>query len=149
MLAAFLAAAALASQPQQQLSLRPFAQGLRPLTAIASTPAEPRRLYAVEQSGRIVYFVNGRLSGTFIDLRSRITSGGEQGLLSLAFHPSYKRNHRFYVDYTDTNGNTRVVEFRSRNGRGLASSARQLLFVHQPYANHNGGELQFDRNGFL
>ena len=149
MLATLLAAAALVSQQQQQLSVQPFAQGLRPLTGIASTPAEPKRLYAVEQSGRIVYFVNGRLGGTFIDLRGRITSGGEQGLLSLAFHPNYKRNHRFYVDYTDTHGNTRVMEFRSRNGRGIASSARQLLFVRQPYVNHNGGELQFDRAGFL
>ena len=80
MIAALLAAAAAAFAPssadQEQLSLRPFAQGLRPLTAIASTSAEPRRLYAVEQSGRIVYFVNGRLRGTFIDLRGRITSGG-------------------------------------------------------------------------
>src|SRR6266568_2999067 len=149
MLAALVAAAALVSQQQQQLSVQPFAQGLRPLTGIASTPAQPKRLYAVEQSGRIVYFVNGRLGGTFIDLRGRITSGGEQGLLSLAFHPNYKRNHRFYVDYTDTHGNTRVMEFRSRNGRGIASSARQLLFVRQPYVNHNGGELQFDRAGFL
>jgi glucose/arabinose dehydrogenase len=152
MIAALLAAAAAfapSSADRQQLSLRPLAQGLRPLTAIASTPAEPRRLYAVEQSGRIVYFVSGRLRGTFIDLRSRITSGGEQGLLSLAFHPDYKRNHRFYVDYTDTSGNTRVVEFRSRNGRAIASSGRQLLFVRQPYVNHNGGELQFDRKGLL
>src|SRR2546423_15298305 len=152
MIAALLVAGAAfapASADQQQLSLRPFAQGLRPLTAIASTSAEPRRLYAVEQSGRIVYFVNGRLRGTFIDLRGRITSGGEQGLLSLAFHPDYKHNHRFYVDYTDTRGNTRVVEFRSRNGSGVASSARQLLFVRQPYANHNGGGLQFDRGGVL
>ncbi len=149
MLATLLAAAALVSQQQQQLSVQPFAQGLRPLTGIASTPAQPKRLYAVEQSGRIVYFVNGRIGGTFIDLRGRITSGGEQGLLSLAFHPNYKRDHRFYVDYTDTHGNTRVMEFRSRNGRGIASSARQLLFVRQPYVNHNGGELQFDRAGFL
>src|SRR5919201_5724465 len=150
MLAALLAsAAALLAPQQQQLSLRPFASGLRPLTAIASTSAEPNRLYAVEQSGRIVYFVNGRLRGTFIDLRRRVVSGGEQGLLSIAFHPNYRRNHRFYVDYTDTSGNTRVVEFRSRNGRGLVSTARQLLFVRQPYANHNGGELEFDRAGNL
>ena len=92
MLAAFLAAVALASH-QQQISVQPFAQGLRPLTAIASTPAEPKRLYAVEQSGRIVYFVNGRLGGTFIDLHGRVKSGGEQGLLSLAFSPNYKRDH--------------------------------------------------------
>src|SRR5437762_192454 len=152
MIAPLLAAAALVvptSANQQQLSLRPFARGLSALTAIASTPAEPRRLYAVEQVGRIRYFVNGRLGGVFLDIRDRVTSGGEQGLLSVAFHPSYARNHRFYVDYTDRNGNTRVVEFRSRNGRGVKPTARQLLFVRQPYANHNGGELQFDSSGRL
>src|SRR5207253_11210515 len=120
MLVALLASAALVSQQQQQLSAQPFAQGLRPLTAIASTPAEPKRLYAVEQSGRIVYFVNGRLGGTFIDLHGRGKSGGEPGLLSLAFSPNYKRDHRFYVDYTDIYGATRVVEFRARPGRGSA-----------------------------
>ena len=152
MLAQVLAAAALvlpAAQAQQELSVRPFAQGLSALTAIASTPAEPRRLYAVEQVGRIRYFVNGKLRGTFLDIRDRVLSGGEQGLLSVAFHPGYARNHRFYVNYTDKSGNTRVVEFRSRNGRGVKSTARQLLFVRQPYANHNGGELQFDSGGQL
>jgi glucose/arabinose dehydrogenase len=127
----------------------PYASGLSALTAIASTAAEPNRLYAVEQVGRIRYLVNGRVRGTFLDIRDRITSGGEQGLLGLAFSPNYKRNHRFYVDYTDGQGNTRVVEFRSRNGRGVKPTARQLLYVRQPYANHNGGELQFDRNGLL
>jgi glucose/arabinose dehydrogenase len=134
---------------RRQLTLQPFGSQLSALTGIASTPAEPRRLYAVEQIGRIRYLVNGRLGGTFLDIRSRVLSGGEQGLLSVAFHPAYKRNHRFYVNYTDRNGDTRVVEFRSRNGRAILSSARQLLFVNQPYANHNGGELQFDRNGLL
>src|SRR5437870_9289541 len=152
MIAPLLAAAALvapASDAQHELSVRPFARGLGPLTAIASTPAEPRRLYAVEQDGRIVYFVDGRLRGTFLDIRNRVVSGGEQGLLSVAFHPAYARNHRFYVDYTDRNGNTRVIEFRSRNGLGVKSTARQLLFVRQPYANHNGGELQFGSSGLL
>jgi glucose/arabinose dehydrogenase len=152
MVASFLAAVALAapaSAQQLQLSLQPFASGLGALTAVASTPAEPKRLYAVQQVGRIRYFVNGRLAGVFLDIRDRVASGGEQGLLSVAFHPNYARNHRFYVDYTDKNGNTRVVEFRSRNGRGVKSTARQLLFVRQPFANHNGGELQFDRNGRL
>jgi glucose/arabinose dehydrogenase len=148
MLAALLAAVALVPT-QQQLSVRPYASGLGALTALASTPAEPRRLYAVEQVGRIRYLVNGKVRGTFLDLRDRVVSGGEQGLLSVAFHPNYARNHRFYVNYTDKQGNTRVVEFRSRNGRGLKSTARQLLFVRQPFANHNGGELQFDRNGLL
>jgi glucose/arabinose dehydrogenase len=149
MLATFFAAAALLAHQQQHASLQPYVSGLGALTGISSTPAEPNRLYAVEQAGVIKYLINGRVRGTFIDLRDRITSGGEQGLLSVAFHPGYKRNHRFYVDYTDKQGNTRVVEFRSRNGRGLKSTARQLLFVRQPYANHNGGELQFDRHGLL
>jgi glucose/arabinose dehydrogenase len=152
MLAEVLAAAALVlpgAQAQQELSARPYASGLSPLTGISSTTAEPRRLYAVEQVGRIKYFVNGKLGGTFLDIRDRIVSGGEQGLLSIAFHPSYARNHRFYVNYTDRSGNTRVVEFRSRNGRAVKSTARQLLFVRQPYANHNGGELQFDSGGML
>jgi glucose/arabinose dehydrogenase len=152
MLAHVFAAAALVlpgSQAQQELSVKPFAHGLTGLTAIASTPAEPRRLYAVEQVGRIRYFVNGKLGATFLDIRDRVLSGGEQGLLSVAFHPGYGSNHRFYVNYTDKSGNTRVVEFRSRNGRGVKSTARQLLFVRQPYANHNGGELEFDSNGLL
>jgi len=152
MIAPILAAASLivpASQSQQQLSLKPFARGLSALTAIASTPAEPRRIYAVEQVGRIRYFVNGRLGGTFLDIRERVLSGGEQGLLSVAFHPNYRQNHRFYVNYTDRHGDTRVVEFRSRNDRAIKSSARQLLFVRQPFANHNGGELQFDRDELL
>src|SRR2546427_3946063 len=152
MLAEVLAAAALVlpgSPAQHELSVRPYASGLSALTAIASTPAEPRRLYAVEQVGRIRYFVNGKLRGTFLDIRDRVLSGGEQGLLSVAFHPGYARNHRFYVNYTDKSGNTRVVEFRSRNGLAVKSTARQLLFVRQPYANHNGGELQFDSSGRL
>lgn len=148
-LAAAVALAAPTATAKQQLSIQPYASGLPALTAIVSTPAEPQRLYAVEQIGRIVYFENGRLAGTFLDIRDRVLSGGEQGLLSMAFSPGYAKNHRFYVDYTDKQGNTRVVEFRSRNGVGLASTARQLLFVKQPYANHNGGQLQFDRNGYL
>jgi glucose/arabinose dehydrogenase len=153
MLAQVLAAAVALALPnttaRTQLSLQPYASAPSGVTAIVSTPAEPQRLYAVEQVGRIVYFVGGRLAGTFLDIRERVVSGGEQGLLSLAFSPGYAKNHRFYVNYTDKSGNTRVVEFRSRNGRALKSSARQLLFVRQPYSNHNGGELQFDRNGLL
>jgi glucose/arabinose dehydrogenase len=152
MLTSLLAAAALVvptAQTQQKLSVVPVARGLGALTALASTRAEPRRLYAVEQVGRIRYLVNGRVRGTFLDIRERVVSGGEQGLLGLAFHPNYRSNHRFYVNYTDRNGDTRVVEFRSRNGIAIKSSARELLFVEQPYANHNGGQVVFDRNGLL
>jgi hypothetical protein len=123
---------------------------LEGLTSIASTSAEPGRFYATTKRGRVLIFVNGKLRGVFLNIEDRVQSAAsEQGLLSIAFHPNYRRNHRFYVDYTDFRGDTRVIEFRSRNGRAIKSSGRRLLFVKQPEANHNGGELQFDRNGLL
>jgi glucose/arabinose dehydrogenase len=137
------------STTKAQASFRPYASGFSGVTAIVSTPAEPRRLYVVEQVGRIRYLVNGRLRGTFLDIRGRVASGGERGLLSVAFSPAYATNHRFYVNYTDLNGNTRVVEYRSRKGKAIRSSGRQILFVRQPYANHNGGELQFGPDKLL
>ena len=153
MIASVLAAAALvapASAGHQHVSVRPFASGLESLTAVASTPAEPTRLYAVTKRGRVLTFVNGRQRGVFIDLEDRVLStDSEQGLLSIAFHPDYRRNHRFYVNYTNFGGDTRIVEFRSRNGRGIKSTARVLLSVEQPRSNHNGGDLQFDKSGFL
>ena len=153
MIASVLAAAALVapvSAGHQHVSVRPFASGLEALTAVASTPAEPTRLYAVTKRGRVLTFVNGRQRGVFIDLEDRVLStDSEQGLLSIAFHPDYRRNHRFYVNYTNFGGDTRIVEFRSRNGRGIKSTARVLLSVEQPRSNHNGGDLQFDKSGFL
>jgi glucose/arabinose dehydrogenase len=141
--------AAPCSVDRAQATFRPYVSGLSAITYIAANRAEPKRLYVVEQDGRIRYLVGGRVRGTFLDLRNAVISGGEQGLLSMAFHPNYAKNHRFYVDYTDKNGDTRVVEFRSRNGKGLRSTARQLLFVDQPYANHNGGQLEFGPDGLL
>src|SRR5919199_3753645 len=154
MLGSILAAAcALAVSPcapeRAAVSFRPYAAGFSAITYVAATPAEPRRLYVVEQVGRIRYLVDGRGKRTFLDIRNLVLSGGEQGLLSVAFHPNYKRNHRFYINYTDRRGDTRVVEYRSRNGRGIRSSARQLLFVNQPYSNHNGGQLPFGPDGLL
>lgn len=131
------------------LSFQQVASGLASPVDVASAPGDPSTLYVVEQQGTIKIVKGGRVTGTFLDIRSRVRSGGEQGLLSVAFHPAYAQNHRFYVDYTDTNGDTRVVELTSANGVGQPGSERQLLFVHQPYANHNGGQLQFDKSGYL
>jgi glucose/arabinose dehydrogenase len=123
--------------------------GLDSPVDVRSAPGDPSTLYVVEQPGEIKLIRNGAVAGTFLDLRGKVRSGGEQGLLSVAFHPNYAQNHLFYVSYTDTNGDSRVVQYRSANGVGVPSSAKQLLFVHQPYANHNGGDLQFDKKGFL
>jgi glucose/arabinose dehydrogenase len=145
---AVVLAAATALAPT--LAIRPIAKDLDRITSIASTPAEPRRLYATTKTGRILYLVDGKVRGTFLNIEGRVGSqSSEQGLLSVAFHPNYRKNHRFYVDYTEYRGDTRVVEFRSRRGRGVTRTARQLLYVRQPAANHNGGDLQFDRGGLL
>ena len=117
---------------------------------VAAPRSEPGRVYVVEQVGRIRVLVNGRMrAAPFLDIRGRVASGGERGLLSVAFHPSYARNRRFYVNYTDVNGDTRVVEYRSDGTRALPRTARRLLFVDQPYPNHNGGQLAFGPDGRL
>jgi glucose/arabinose dehydrogenase len=132
------------------LSLRRVVGGLDSPLHLTGPRSEPNRLYIVEQAGRIRVVENGRLrSEPFLDIRQRVVSGGEQGLLSVAFHPNYGENRRLYVNYTDRNGDTRVVEFRSDGERALLDTARQLLFVEQPYANHNGGLVAFGPDGKL
>jgi len=131
------------------LGLRPVLTGLDSPLYVAAAPGQKNALYVVEQIGDIKVAVNGKLRARrFLDIRSQVTAGGEQGLLSVAFHPKYAKNHKFYVDYTDTNGDTRVVEYRSV-GYVAVKRLRQLLFVKQPYANHNGGQLQFGPDGRL
>ena len=131
------------------LRLVPVAQAQAPVYATAA-PGEPNRLYIVEQAGRIVVLENGHLRATpFLDIRPQVSSGGERGLLSVAFDPGYQQNRRFYVDYTDTNGDTRVVRYRSDGTRAIPSSATQLLFVKDFAPNHNGGQLQFGPDGRL
>lgn len=141
--------ASASGSPRTSYAFGQIASGLSSPVYVTSAPGDPTTLYVVEQTGTIKIFRNGAVGATFLDLRSRVKSGGEQGLLGLAFHPQYQSNHRFYVDYTDLNGDTRVVEFRSANGVGQAGSGRQLLFMKDPYPNHNGGNLQFDRQGYL
>jgi glucose/arabinose dehydrogenase len=120
-----------------------------PVYATAA-PGEPGNLYVVEQAGVIRVLSGGRIRSTpFLDIRSQVLSGGEQGLLSVAFDPAYSKTHRFFVDYTDRNGDTHVVEYRSNGTRAIPSSAKQRLFVKDFASNHNGGQLQFGPDGRL
>jgi glucose/arabinose dehydrogenase len=144
-----LPAASGAGTERQQLSVVRVARGFEQPVYVAATPSEPARLYVVEQAGRIFVLEKGKRR-LFMDIRGRVGSdGSEQGLLSMAFHPSYAKNRRFYVNYTDRAGDTRVVEFRSNGRRALLGTARQLLFVDQPYSNHNGGQVHFGPDGML
>jgi glucose/arabinose dehydrogenase len=141
--AALLAVALSAAAPPVVVAHVPQA-----LTQVTSTAAEPARLYLVEQRGIVLVREGGKLR-TFLDIHSLVSCCGEQGLLSIAFHPKYAQNHRFYVDYTDSNGDSRVVEYRSNGRTALTSPTRQLMFEHQPYSNHNGGQLAFGPDGLL
>lgn len=125
--------------------------GLGDALFVTGAPGQPGRLFVVQQSGRIRVLQNGRLLGRpFLDVSGRISAGGERGLLGLAFHPDYARNGRFYVNYTDRSGDTRVVEYRRASAtRADPSSARVLLGVDQPFPNHNGGALAFGPDGML
>ena len=110
----------------------------------------PGVLYVVEQAGLVRVVRRGAVQPQpFLDLRARVKAGGEQGLLGLAFSPGYAKNQQFVVNYTDGNGHTRVVRYRSNGTRALPASAKQLLFVEQPYSNHNGGMVSYGRDGLL
>ena len=144
LLAVLTAALALAAPPAV------VARGLDSPTHVAAPVSEPGKLYVVEQAGVIRVVEKGRIRPLpFLDIRNLVSSGGERGLLSVAFHPRYATNRLLYVDYTDRNGDTRVVEYRSDGTRAIPSSARELLFERQPYANHNGGQLVFGPDGLL
>ena len=108
-------------------------------------------VYIVQQGGQIIVADGaGHRRGTFLDIQGRITSGGERGLLGLAFHPDFRHNRRFFVDYTDKNGNTNISEFRATSMTTAdAGSERVILHVAQPYPNHNGGMVAFGADGFL
>jgi glucose/arabinose dehydrogenase len=135
---------------QLRLRLQLIASGLESPLALAVPGNERNRLYVAEQDGRVRVIVRGRLrAAPFLDIRSLVTSGGEQGLLGLAFHPNYQRNRRFYVQYTDNEENTRVVEYRTNGTRALAGTRRQIFFAEDPYGNHNAGQLAFGRDGGL
>ena len=147
--AAAVAVVAAASARGSALHLVKVGQFDAPVYATAA-PGEPGRLYVVEQAGVIRILDHGSVRPQpFLDIRPLVTSGGEQGLLSVAFAPDYPKSHRFFVDYTDKNGDTRVVQYRSNGATAIPSSAKQLLFVKDFAANHNGGQLQFGPDGKL
>jgi glucose/arabinose dehydrogenase len=133
------------------LTARLVVSGLASPLDLQSAPGDGERLYVVEQGGRIRVVRGGQLAAApFLDVSSRISSGGERGLLGLAFHPQFAANRRFFVNYTDRNGDTHVSEFRAGSADAAeAASERELLVVPQPYSNHNGGGLAFDNAGRL
>lgn len=133
------------------LDTQVVAAGLTNPLYLTSPPGD-QRMFVVEQPGRIRIVANGSLRTTpFLDITDRVLAGGERGLLSVAFHPQYAATGYFYVDYTDAAGDTRVERYQVSANPDLAdkASAKPILFVDQPYANHNGGLVLFGPDGML
>lgn len=111
------------------------------------------RLFVVEKAGRIRIVEGGRLlPEPFLDIDDRVkSSGNEQGLLGLAFHPDFERNGRFFVAYTANDDANTLAEFRAAPGadRADAASERVLLAIDDFASNHNGGMVAFGRDGYL
>ena len=131
--------------------LDPVATGLES-PVFLTAPSGDARLFVVEQPGRIRVIRNGRLvPRPYLDISAKVGYGGERGLLGLAFHPHFAQNGRFYVNYTDRNGDTRVERYEAAPAADSAdpASARLVLSVAQPYANHNGGDVLFGPDGML
>jgi len=133
------------------IAARLVASGLRSPLDLQSVREDRERLYVVEQGGRIRVVRNGQLQATpFLDVSDRVSTGGERGLLGLAFHPRFAQNRRFFVNYTDPAGDTRLAEFTASSADAAsAASERVLLRVAQPFPNHNGGGLAFGSDGYL
>jgi glucose/arabinose dehydrogenase len=136
----------------QTIGLRSFATGFTSPLEIVNTGDS--RLFVVEQGGAIkILNADGTVNPTpFLNISTLITSGGERGLLGLAFHPNYATNGFFYINYTNLAGNTVIARYTVDSANpniANASSASILLTVAQPYANHNGGSLKFGPDGYL
>ena len=120
---------------------------------VAQPPDGSDDLYVVEKGGVVRLVRRGQVRGEpFLDVSDQVSTGSEQGLLSIAFAPDYADSGLFYVDYTDTQGDSRIVEYRRSGEDPLVAdegSAREVLFVDQPFENHNGGLVLFGPDGDL
>ncbi|MBI2903097.1 MAG: PQQ-dependent sugar dehydrogenase [Candidatus Methylomirabilis oxyfera] len=135
------------------IELVPVLEGLTNPLYVTNARDGTNRLFIVEQAGRILVLQSGAAAPTvFLDIRSKVLSGGERGLLGLAVHPHMTDNRRFFVNYTRRpDGATVIAEYRvSAANRDVAETSESvLLTLLQPFANHNGGMIEFGPDGFL
>lgn len=138
--------------PFTGVALRVVARGLAQPVHVAAAPSDSSRLFVVEQGGRIRIVSGDSLRAEpFLDISDSVSTGGERGLLSVAFHPQYASNGLFYVDFTDGDGDTHITRFQRGADADHAdpASGTLLLAIPQPYANHNGGLVAFGPDGML
>ena len=130
-----------------------FAAGLTRPVLVTFAPGDSTRVFIVEQGGRIRLVKNDTLlPDPFLNISSLVSSGSERGLLGLAFHPDYQANGRFFVNYTNSSGNTVVRRYNVSGNPDSAdaSSSFDIITINQPFSNHNGGMIAFGPNdGYL
>ena len=129
----------------------PIASGLALPTDIQFPDDNSGRMFVLEQAGRILIVRNGQpAAASFLDIQSKVGSAGdEQGLLGMALHPDFRNNPYFYVNYTDTQGNTVIARFQAGDDAADPVTEKDLVHVAQPFPNHNGGVLVFGPDGYL
>lgn len=130
------------------------AEGFKQPVHLTAPPHDIGRLFIVEQAGTIrVVKGDTILPRPFLDIRDRVRAGGERGLLSLAFHPDYASNRRFFVYYTEATGDLVIAAFNTSEAdpdvANPAGERRLLIIPHRKYGNHNGGQLAFGPDRFL
>jgi glucose/arabinose dehydrogenase len=134
------------------LSLDTVETGLANPIYVTHAPGDPTRLFILERDGFIRIQHNGTLlSQPFLDISSNTTTGSERGLLGMAFHPNYRDNGYFFINYTNVDGDTRVVRYTVSANPDSAdeTSALTILAIDQPFGNHNAGMLAFGKDGYL
>lgn len=134
--------------------LTPVVDGLSQPLGLLTAPGETAgRLFVIEKTGRVRILRNGVVDeAPFLDFSSRVSSASEQGLLGLAFHPRFSENGRLYVNFTDTDGETRIVELQvdpANPDRVDPASESEFFTLEQPFSNHNAGHLAFGPDGKL
>ena len=148
---------ALSSAPEnhigEQMALEAvILQGISKPIFLTHSHDESGRLFVVEQNGRILIFEQGKLQPKpFLDISSRLSTGGERGLLGLAFHPAYKDNGRYFLNYTrEPDGATVIAEYHVSSSPDHSEKREKvLLVIPQPYGNHNGGMVAFGPKGYF
>lgn len=135
----------------QTINLEQFATGFT--APVEITHANDNRMFVVQQNGIIkIVQPNGTVNSTnFLNISSKITYGGERGLLGLAFHPQYATNGYFFVYYNDTSGNITVARYTKSSNPDVADATTEKIILNQPkpFSNHNGGSIHFAPDGYL
>lgn len=139
------------ARPQVSLDTVRVASGVTSPVFVCAPPGDPARVFIVQKNGHIRILKNGAVLPTsFLNIQTLVSTGSEQGLLGLAFHPNYAQNGRYFVNYTNTGGSTVIARYQVSSNPDISNTTATILMtISQPYSNHNGGCIQFGPDGYL